>query len=130
MGTGFREVGFGFDEPQAHVVKARLDDAGIWSDVRPADSSSLGAFAIGAFFACSVRVRESDYDRAVDLLRTGSVDWDTVDVGEGEDHTVAAIARMSDEEGGCKNAARSYVVARGGGGSWRGVRGQVGLRVL
>lgn len=98
MSTGFREVGFGFDEPQAHIVKARLEDAGFWCDVRPADSSSLGAFAIGAFFPCSVRVRERDYERAVGALEFENVDWDAIDIGVCEDDSARRIASLSDEE--------------------------------
>ncbi len=87
-------------EIEAESMRMVLEDEGIeaWVFATP-----IGALGFGASASClggiPVQVRLRDLDRANRALRqnsdsSGSLDWDTVDVG-GEDAEVTAAARFN-----------------------------------
>jgi len=85
------------NELDAGLVRAVLSEAGIEAWLHTAPGALLGAFGTLTFVPTIVRVRESDLERAQQVLdrnRQDSVDldWDEVDVGEPADDLAAAIA--------------------------------------
>lgn len=90
------------DEGSASVIRARLESEGIPS-WQHSDSMFLGIWGASAPHSTTVRVRQSDFERARAILEESrresfDIDWSEVDVGEPVDELAARIASRADDQ--------------------------------
>lgn len=81
------EIGTYPNEFTAGVIRAKLEDAGIPAQSIASNQALIGAFGQTGWLPFSVWVRGEDVERAHALLEEvraaqGTVDWDSVDVGD------------------------------------------------